>query len=177
MKISGMTIMIVRWILSIVADMKYVDAIWLPGVDRQEHVADQCDVVPVRRCSGRSGARRGRRPAGVLREVLQDEIERDEDRELGDHRQARGRRVDVVLPVELHHLLVLLLLVALVLLLDLLHLRRVTLHRLHRVDLPHRQRHEADPDDDVVATIDQAQGRPKLWKRSSTTEGGSRAAR
>ena len=41
-----------------------------------------------------------------------------------------------------------LLAVALVLLLDLLHLRRVPLQRLHRVDLPHRQRDEQHPHDD-----------------------------
>ena len=73
---------------------------------------------------------------------LQHEVERDEDRELRDQRQARRGRVDVVLLVELHHLLVQLLPVALVLPLDLLHLRRVLLQRLHRVDLPDRQRHE-----------------------------------
>ena len=81
-------------------------------------------------------------------EVLQRVVEGDEDRELQQHRQARGGRVDLVLPVELHQLFVLLLPVVLVLLLDLLHLRRVLLQRLHRVDLPDRQRHEQHPDDD-----------------------------
>ena len=85
--------------------------------------------------------------AGSLREVPQRVVERDEDRELREHRQARRRRVDVVLPVELHQLFVLLRLVALVLLLDLLHLRREALQVLHRVDLLHRQRHEQHPDD------------------------------
>ena len=60
-------------------------------------------------------------------------------------RQARGGRVDLVLPVELHQLLVLPLPVVLPALLDLLHLRRVRLEVLHRVDLAHRDRHEQDP--------------------------------
>ena len=83
----------------------------------------------------------------LLREVLQRVVEGDEDRKLHEHRQAGGGRVDLVLPVELHQLLVLLLLVLLVLLLDLLHLRRVALQVLHRVDLLHRQRDERHPDD------------------------------
>ena len=85
--------------------------------------------------------------AGMLREVPQRVVEGDEDRQLDEHRQARGSRVDLVLPVELHQLFVLLLLVLLVLLLDLLHLRRIALQVLHRVDLLHRQRHEQHPDD------------------------------
>src|SRR6201987_540594 len=81
-------------------------------------------------------------------EVPQRVVERDEDWELRQHRQARGSRVYLVLPVELHQLLVLLLLVVLVLLLDLLHLRRVLLQRLHRVDLLDRERHEQHPHHD-----------------------------
>src|SRR6185437_2205026 len=41
-----------------------------------------------------------------------------------------------------------LLAILLVLLLDLLHLRRMLLQRLHRMDLPDRQRHEDHPHDD-----------------------------
>ena len=111
-------------------------------------------------------------------EVLQDEVEREEDRDLDEHRQARGSRVDVALPVELHELLVLLLLVALVLLLDLLHLRQEGLHPLHRVDLPDGERDEGEPDDDRETTIDQAQVRPtSLWRWSASTGADARAGR
>ena len=79
---------------------------------------------------------------------LQREVQRDEDRELREERQARRGRVDVVLLVELHQLFVQLRAVALVLLLDRLHLRRVRLERLHRMDLPDRERHEDDPRED-----------------------------
>ena len=81
----------------------------------------------------------------LAREVPQRVVEPQEHRQLREHRQARGGGVDVVLAVELHQLLVLLLLVRLVLLLDLLHLRREPLQVLHRVDLPHGERHEQDP--------------------------------
>ena len=84
----------------------------------------------------------------VLREVPQHEVEGEEDRDLDEHRQARRRRVDLVLLVELHQLLVQALAVALVLRLDRLHLRHVRLHALHRVDLLDHDRHERDPDDD-----------------------------
>ena len=57
-----------------------------------------------------------------------------------DQRQARPERVDLVLLVELHHLLVVALLVVLVLLLELLDLRRELLQRLHRLELLERQR-------------------------------------
>src|SRR4029079_5972914 len=89
------------------------------------------------------------RPGMEVRvEVLERVVEGDEDRQLQEHREAGGSRVDLVLPVELHQLLVLLLLVALVLLLDLLHLRRVALQVLHRVDLLDRERHEEHPHHD-----------------------------
>src|SRR5512133_2167526 len=81
----------------------------------------------------------------MLREVPQRVVETDEDRELRQQRQARRRRVDVLLLVELHQLFVELLAVALVLALDLLHLRRIRLHVLHRMDLLDRQRHEQHP--------------------------------
>ena len=83
-----------------------------------------------------------------MREVLEDEVEGEEDRELSQQRDARGRRIDVVLAVELHQFFLLPLLVGLVLLLDLLHLRSVALQVLHRVDLPDHQRHEQKPDED-----------------------------
>ena len=76
------------------------------------------------------------------REVLEQEEERDEDRDLEEDGQARRGGVDAVLLVELHQLLVHLLAVALVLALDLLHLGRMPLEVLHGVDLLDRQRHE-----------------------------------
>jgi hypothetical protein len=106
----------------------------LRDVDQAEPV----EVVAVDRASGQRG---------LLREGPQDEVQRDEDRELREKRQARGSRVDAVLLVELHQLLLLLPLVGLVLLLDLLHLRRVPLEVLHRVDLLDRERDEDHPDD------------------------------
>ena len=84
----------------------------------------------------------------MLRKGAQHEVEREEDRNLRQQREAGRGRVDLILAVELHQLFLLALLVGLVLLLDLLHLRHVALHRLHRVDLPDGQRHEADADDD-----------------------------
>ena len=80
----------------------------------------------------------------VVVELAQDVEERDEDRDLEHDRQARGGRVDLVLLVELHQLLVLALLVVLLLLLERLHLGRVRLQVLHRVDLLHGDRHEHD---------------------------------
>src|SRR5262245_26176665 len=84
----------------------------------------------------------------LLLEVAEREEQGDEDRELEQDRQAGGGRVDLVLPVELHQLLVLPLLVVLPALLDLLHLRRVHLEVLHGVDLPHHHGHEEDPHHD-----------------------------
>ena len=111
-------------------------------------------------------SRTSRRRARKFVEALERVVERDEDRQLQEHRQARGSRVDLVLPVELHQLLVLLLLVVLVLLLDLLHLRRVAPAGLHRVDLLDRQRHEHIRTTTVVATIAHAHGRPRLvWNQ------------
>src|SRR6266511_4695400 len=80
----------------------------------------------------------------ILR-MAQDEVERDEDGKLEEDRQARGRGIDVVLPVELHQLLVALLFVVLEALLDRLHLRHVRLHRLHRVDLLDGEGHHQQP--------------------------------
>ena len=72
----------------------------------------------------RRGRLRGLRlRADVVPEVrAQHVVQRQEDRELRDHREARGERVHLVLPVELHHLLVEALLVVLVALLQLLDL-------------------------------------------------------
>ena len=70
---------------------------------------------------GLAGCMSGRcRPQVLAQHVEQ----RDEDRQLEQQRQAGGERVDLVLLVELHHLLLVTLLVVLVLLLELLDLRR-----------------------------------------------------
>ena len=80
-------------------------------------------------------------------------VERQEDRQLRDHRETGRERVDLVLPVELHRLLLESLRVVLVLRLQHLHLRRELLqpdHRLRRLvgdrqqDRPHQQRQEHD---------------------------------
>src|SRR6185503_1505935 len=120
-----------------------------PALDRRLRDVDEPEEVEAR--------------AVVLRlvpdlflEVLEDVEERDEDRDLEDDRQARRRRVDLVLAVELHQLLVLPRAVVLPALLDLLHLRRVRLEVLHRVDLPHHHGHEHDPDED-----DEGHDRPR----------------
>ena len=74
-------------------------------------------------------------------------IERQEHRELRDHRQAGGEGVDLVLPVEAHHLLVEALLVVLVLVLERLDLRLESRHRLHRLELLERQRQQRRADE------------------------------
>ena len=78
-------------------------------------------------------------------------------------------RIDVVLLVELHHLLLLALLVLLVLGLDRLHLRRQLLHPLHRAELFDRQREQTARTHTVSSTIDQPHGTPTLlWKNVRT---------
>jgi hypothetical protein len=64
------------------------------------------------------------------------------DRQLRDQGQARGERIDVVLLVELHHLLVQALLVVLVLRLQFLDVGRQALKRLHRLELLQGQRQQ-----------------------------------
>ena len=59
--------------------------------------------------------RRVAQHVGLEAVALEHVVERDEDRDLEDQRQARGQRIDLVLLVELHHLLLLTLLVVLVL--------------------------------------------------------------
>ena len=114
-----------------------------PDVDREQQVARPVrvrvrrDVRDERAEPGQVSARR------ILRELPQHEVERDEDGELDEERQAGSGRVDVVVPVELHELFVALLLVVLEALLDRLHLRHVRLHRLHRVDLLDGERDHA----------------------------------
>ena len=79
-------------------------------------------------------------------EAVEHPVEDDEDRHLQQQRQAAAHRVDVVLLVELHHLLVELLPVVLVLRLQLLHLRLEPLHGHHRPGALERQRGEEDHD-------------------------------
>jgi hypothetical protein len=73
--------------------------------------------------------------------------QRDEHRQLGDQRQTRAKRVDLILLVELHQLLLLTLLVVLVLGLQRFQLRLQALEGLHRAELLQRQRHEQRADD------------------------------
>src|SRR3954454_9606997 len=72
--------------------------------------------------------------------------ERHEERELEDEREAGAQRIEVVLLVELHELLLHPLLVFLVALLDLLHLWLEQLERLHRADLLEGQRQDQKAD-------------------------------
>ena len=75
-------------------------------------------------------------------------VHRDEQRELGQHRQASPEGVHAGLPVEAHRLFLSLLLVAFVLLLKVLDLRLQRLHRLHGLDLLHAQGEEEEAQDE-----------------------------
>ena len=88
------------------------------------------------------------RAADVLLQVAAQHVEqRDEDRQLQQQRQARRERVDFVLAVEVHDLLLLALFVVLVLLFQRLDMRGQALHLLHGLQLPERQRNQQRPDD------------------------------
>ena len=99
--------------------------------------------------AGRVGGQvRDEQPAGVADLVLegaaaQQRVERDEDRDLEDQRQAGRERVDAVLLEERHLLALHALAVVLVLLLDLLHVRLERLHLAHPV---HRLEREGQDD-------------------------------
>ena len=94
-------------------------------------------------------------------------VQRDEDRELRHHREARGERIHLVLPVELHHLLVHPLLVVLEAFLELLHLRLEMSEPLHRVELLERQREQARPHEDRQRDDRPAPAIPMLsWKNT-----------
>ena len=85
--------------------------------------------------------------ADVLLQVRAQHVEqRDEHGQLQNQRQAGRQRVDFVLLVELHQLLLLALFVVLVALFDLLHLGRQPLHLLHRLQLAVGQRNQHRPD-------------------------------
>jgi len=71
-----------------------------------------------------------------------------EDRDLCQQRQAGAERIDVVLGVELHHLLVEALLVVLVLGLQVLDLGRQVAQRLHGAELLDGEREKDDPHHD-----------------------------
>ena len=107
--------------------------------------------------------------ADVVPEVgAQHVVQRQEHRQLRDHREAGRERVDLVLLVELHRLLLQALRVLLVLRLHRLHLRRELLqpdHRLRRL-VGDRQQDRARTIT-VSATIDQPHPRPsESWKNS-----------
>ncbi len=92
--------------------------------------------------------------ADVLLQVGAQHVEqRDEHRELQQQRQARCQRIDFVLLVEFHQLLLLALFVLLVLLFQRVDLRSEALHLLHRLQLPESQRHEHRPHRIVSPTI------------------------
>ena len=87
--------------------------------------------------------------ADIELEVRPQHVEKgDEHRQLQQQGQAGGQRVDFVLPVELHDLLLLALLVLLVLLFQRVDLRGHALHLLHRLQLPVGDRHEDCPNQD-----------------------------
>src|SRR5437763_10416078 len=87
-------------------------------------------------------------PVDLVLEVrrLLELVQRDEERQLQQQREAGRQRVDLVLLVEGHDLLLLALLVVLVALLDPLHLRRQSLQRLHRAHLLEGERQNRQPD-------------------------------
>ena len=91
--------------------------------------------------------RDGRLGEHLLLELIavQELVEREEDRQLENQRNAGGERVDLVLLVERDHLPLLALLVVLVALLDRLDLRRIRLQRAHRADLGDRKRQDHEP--------------------------------
>src|SRR5665811_1149650 len=70
-----------------------------------------------------------------------------EDRHLQNKGETRPERTNLVLLVELHHLLIQGLFIALVLLLELLDLRLQLLHGPHALELPDRQWNKEDPHD------------------------------
>ena len=80
--------------------------------------------------------------------VVERKVQRVEDRNLREHRQASAHGVDLVLAVELHRLLLQARRVALVLVPERIDLRLERLHRLHRAHALHRQRVEQDLRDD-----------------------------
>src|SRR5919202_179304 len=118
------------------------------------HVRDVLDEEELRRVARAArlrvrDLRRVDARADVVPQVLAQHVEeRDEHGHLQHQRQAGCERVDLVLLVELHRLLLETLLVVLVLGLQLLELQRDPLHRLHRADLLERQRDEGRADDD-----------------------------
>ena len=83
----------------------------------------------------------------------EDPVQGKEDGHLKDERQAGGKRVDFVLLVEAHHLLLHALFVVLEFLLDLLHLRLQCLQGAHALDLfvgegdQHQPHHHREGDD------------------------------
>src|SRR5204863_464025 len=106
----------------------------------------------------------------ALGEMPQDVVERDEDRDLNEKRQARGRRIDLVLFVEAHDFLVHARAVLLVLLLDRLQLGRVSLEMLHRAELLDGERKGNDGHERSFETTSttrpSSQGKPRLSSAS-----------
>ena len=97
-------------------------------------------------------------------------VEREEHRDLHDHRQAAGNRIDLLLLVQLHHVLAELFAVVLVPLLQVLHARLQVAHARHRATrrlgqlVEHQldqQRHEHDRDAPVVEELVDEGQRPE----------------
>ena len=111
--------------------------------------------------------------------VVEHAEQREEDRRLGQDRQAARERVGARVLVERHHLGALALAVAGVLLLDLLDLRLEDLQVALALDLPHEQRDQGDADDDDEADDRRAPtpspSRSRGWRRTARATGrGSR---
>ena len=86
--------------------------------------------------------------AGVLRNVARHREEREEDRHLQEHGEAATKRVEVMLRLELAHLLVHAYRIVLVLVLDLLQQRLKCLHARGACRRLGHQRHDEQSDDD-----------------------------
>ena len=112
----------------------------------QRHERRGRQLLQVLRDVGHEAAEEGQVVARLdeARRVAQHVVEADEDRDLDDDRQAGPERVDALVLVELHHLLVQHLAVAAVLLLELADLGLQRLHAAHRLLLLDRQRHERE---------------------------------
>ena len=87
-------------------------------------------------------------PMSLGQLVAQHVEEGDEDRQLGDQRDAGGKGVDFVLLVEAHHLLLHALAIVFVFRLDLFDLRLQRLQRAHSLQLPVGERDQQRPGDD-----------------------------
>jgi hypothetical protein len=113
----------------------------------REVVDEEKGLTPV--AGGDIAAGHRRLATDVDAQILPQGVEEgDEDRQLQEQGNAGGERVDLVLAVEPHHLLLHALAIVLVLLLDLLHLRLQRLQRPHPLQLPVGERQDRGAGDD-----------------------------